>query len=289
MIWKITRPQFWILDRQIRRLPGFVIPVGIMLLGLGGQWLYTRFLQEKLAVLNSEQGVAAAALFLPSFFFIFLFAAVLGLGDILYQLYLASDLELLMAAPVPNRTIFIVKLIQCGRATVLPAILAGGLLVTLGLAQGADVSYYLLILLLLLAVMALVTAVIMSLVILLGRLVPPQKARAWLPLALALLSLLILPLQQPALQWFMGRASSSSFSTGLWWTWDIWPFWHPAVGLWHWPSAWPPTRSLTGRSTMAGTGSRLSRSDGRSVVDQCWIGGCGRCQHHCAFSWSKSG
>jgi hypothetical protein len=112
MIWKIVRPQFWVLDRRIRRLPRLVIPVSILLLGLGGQWVYHRFLQNKLAVLGSEQGIAAVASFLPSLFFVFVFTAVFGLADILYQLYLASDLEFLMVAPVPNVAIFVVKLLQ---------------------------------------------------------------------------------------------------------------------------------------------------------------------------------
>jgi hypothetical protein len=211
VIWKITRPRFWMLDRQVRRLPRFAIPLAILLLGVGGQLLYHHFLQDKLTALKSEQGVAAVASFLPSLFLVFLVSTVLGLGDMLYQLYLASDLEVLMAAPIPNHAIFGVKLIQCSRATVLPAVFAGGLLVASGLAREASVIYYLLITLLLLATMATAMAAMISLVLLLGRLIPPQQTRSWLPLALALLSVLFMPLQLPATQWFLTQSNLTGF------------------------------------------------------------------------------
>jgi hypothetical protein len=211
MIWKIVRPQLWVLDRRVRQLPRFVIPASVLLLGLGGQWVYHRFLQDKLAILGSEQATAAIASFLPALFFVFVFAAVLGLADILYQLYLASDLELLMVAPVPNPAIFVVKLMQCSRATLLPAILTGGLLTALGIARGAGAPYFLFAWLMILAAMGTATAAMMSLVILLGRWIPAQRARSWLPVTLALLSMLLVPLQQPVTHWLLGQGSLVAF------------------------------------------------------------------------------
>jgi hypothetical protein len=203
VIWRIVRPQFWVLDRRIRQLPRFVIPVSVLLLGLGGQWVYTRFLQDKLAILGTEQGIAAIASFLPTLFFVFVFAAVLGLADILYQLYLASDLEVLMAAPVPNAAIFVVKLMQCSRVTLLPAISSGGLLTALGLARGAGALYFLLAWLMLLGAMGTTTAAMMSLIILLGRWIPARRTRSWLPVAMVLVSMALIPLQQPITQWLL--------------------------------------------------------------------------------------
>ncbi len=211
MIWKIVRPQVWALDRRIRQLPRLVIPVSILLLGWGGQWMYQRFLQDKLAILGSEQGTAAIASFLPTLFFVFVFAAVFGLGDILYLLYLASDLELLMVAPVPNSAIFVVKLMQCSRATLLPAILSGGLLTALGLARGAGAPYFLFAWLMQLGAMGTATAAMMSLVILLGRWLPAERARSWLPAALVLLSIFLIPLQQPVTHWLLGQSGLSAY------------------------------------------------------------------------------
>lgn len=213
MIWKIVRPQFWVLDRRIRRLPRLVIPVSILLLGLGGQWVYHRFLQDKLAVLGSEQGIAAVASFLPSLFFVFVFTAVFGLADILYQLYLASDLEFLMVAPVPNVAIFVVKLLQCSRVTLLPAILSGVLLTALGLARRAGALYFLFAWLMQLGAVGAVTAAMMSLIILLGRWLPAERARSWLPVALALLSVFLIPLQQPVTRWLLGQSGLLAFLT----------------------------------------------------------------------------
>jgi hypothetical protein len=213
MIWRIVRPQFWVLDRRVRQLPRIAIPLGVLLLGWGGQWVYNRFLQDKLAILSSEQGTAAIASFLPTLLFVFIFAAVLGLADILYQLYLASDLELLMAAPVPNSAIFVVKLMQCSRVTLLPAILSGGLLTALGLARQAPAPYFLFAWLMLLGAMGTTTAAMMSLVILLGRWIPAQRARSWLPVALTLASMALIPLQQPIIRWLLGQSGLIAFLT----------------------------------------------------------------------------
>jgi hypothetical protein len=213
MIWKIVRPRFWILDRRVRQLPRFLIPASILLLGLGGQWVYRRFLQDKLAVLDSEQATAAFASFLLSLFFIFIFAAVVGLADILYQLYLASDLELLMVAPVPSLAIFVVKLIQCSRATLLTALLSGALLTALGMAREARAPYFLFAWLMVLSAMGTTTAAMMSLIILLGRWLPAERARSWLPVALALLSVFLIPLQGPVTRWLLGQSGLIAFLT----------------------------------------------------------------------------
>lgn len=211
MLWKVARPQLWIISRRLRQLPRLVVPAIVVLVGLGGQWLYTHFLQDKLAILGSDQGIAAVASFLPSLFFVFVFSAVLGLADILYQLYLSSDLELLMVAPVPGSVTFAVKLILCSRATWLPAILSGGLLAALGLARGAGGAYYLLAGLILLGAMIAVTAAMMSLVIVAGRLIPPRRARSWLPVVLALLSMALIPLQTPIMAWISSQGGLLSF------------------------------------------------------------------------------
>jgi hypothetical protein len=105
-------------------------------------------IRDNLALLNSEQAVTVIASFLPYGLFLLLMFAMLGVGDVMHQLCLTSDLELLMIAPVPYRTIFLVKLMQCSWATFIPAFGFGALLLALGLAWGATVTYYILIALL---------------------------------------------------------------------------------------------------------------------------------------------
>ena len=213
MVWKILRPHYWALDRRIRSANRFVVIALLLLLGVGGQWVYDNLIRDNLALLNSEQAVTAIASFLPLEFFIVLLFAMLGVSDVMHQLFLASDLELLMIAPVPVRTIFLVKLLQCSRATFIPALIAGVFLLALGLARGAAASYYLLIVLLILATMALATAAVMILVILLARFLPVQRVRSWMPVVVVLVTLGLMLFQRSGTQWFLGQANLIKFLT----------------------------------------------------------------------------
>lgn len=213
MVWKILRPRYWILDRRVRETNRVVIVALILLLGLGGQWAYNNLIRDNLALLNSEQAVTAIASSLPLGLFFLLLFAMLGVGDVMHQLYLASDLELLMVAPVSYRTIFLVKLLQCSRATLMPALGFGAFLLVLGIAREAAVSYYLLVVLLILAAMTMTTAVIMILVILLTRLLPARKTQSWMPVAVALVMFALTLCQQPVTQWFLGQADLITFLT----------------------------------------------------------------------------
>lgn len=213
MVWKILRPHYWILVRRVRATNRFIVVGLIVLLLFGGQWAYNNLVRDNLALLNSEQAVTAIASSLPLGLFLLLLFAVLGVGDVMHQLYQASDLELLMIAPIPYRTIFLVKLLQCSRATLIPALVFGAFLLALGLARDAATSYYLLIVLLILAAMTLVTAVVMILVILLARLIPPQKVRSWMPVAVVLVTFVLALGQQPATRWFLGQAGLITFLT----------------------------------------------------------------------------
>jgi hypothetical protein len=213
MVWKILRPHYWILDRRVRTTNRVIVIALILLLLLGGQWAYDNLIRDNLALLNSEQAVTAIASSLPLGFFFLLLFAMLGVGDVMHQLYLASDLELLMIAPVPYRTIFLVKLLQCSRATLIPALGFGAFLLALGLARDAAASYYLLAVLLILAAMTLTTAVVMILVILLARLLPAQKTRSWMPATVVLATFVLMLCQQSATQWFLGQAGLIAFLT----------------------------------------------------------------------------
>jgi len=205
MVWKILRPHYWILDRKVRNTNRYLVVAMIVLLAFGGQWVFDNLLRDSFALLSSEQAVTAIASSLPFALSLLLVFAILGVGDMVHQLYLASDLDLLMIAPIPRRTVFFVKLLQCSRATFIPALAFGAFLLALGLARGAAVSYYLLIVLLILSAMLMTTAVVMTLVILLGRLLPTQKTRSWMPVALLLATSIVILGQQSATEWFFGQ------------------------------------------------------------------------------------
>jgi hypothetical protein len=213
MVWKVLRPHYWILDRKVRTTNRAVVVALILLLGFGGQWVYDNLIRHNLALLNSEQAVTIVASSLPYGLSLLLLFAMLGVGDMMHQLYLATDLELLMIAPLPDRTIFLVKLLQCSRAMCIPALGFGAFLLALGLARGAALSYYLLVVLLILAAMILTTAGVMILVILLARLLPAQKIRSWMPVVLVLATFLLVLGQQSATQWFLRQADLIAFLT----------------------------------------------------------------------------
>ena len=147
MIWKILRPHFWILDRRVRKMNRLILIGLFLVLWFGGMWVYNNLIRDNLALLNSDQAVASIASSLPQGFFFLLLFAILGVGDVIHQLYLVSDLELLMVAPLSYRTIYAVKLLQCSRATFIPAFGLGAVFLAFGLAREAAVSYYLLIVL----------------------------------------------------------------------------------------------------------------------------------------------
>jgi hypothetical protein len=211
VVWKILRPHYWILDRRVRSTNRFVVVALILLVGFGGQWAYNTLVRDNLALLNSEQAITAVASFLPVALFLLLLFALLGVGDVTHQLYLAPDVELLMVAPVPFRTLFLVKLLHCSRATLIPGLGIGAFLLALGLARAASPSYYLLVGLLIVSAMALATAAVMVLVILLARFLPAQKTRSWLPVGVVAATLLLMLGQQAATRWFLGQTGMIAF------------------------------------------------------------------------------
>ena len=77
MIWKILRPNYWILDRWVRKNRTVVLAL-MLLLPLGGQWVYDNLIRDNLALLSSEQAVTAIASSLPTGLFFLLLFAMLG-------------------------------------------------------------------------------------------------------------------------------------------------------------------------------------------------------------------
>ena len=214
MMWYILRPHYWILDRKVRSLHWSIVGGVIFLLGMGGQWLVEKFLNNKLDLLASEQAITLIASTLPTGIFIFILFALLGIGDVIQQLYMASDLELLMVAPISNLSIFLVKLLQCGRASIFPALSFGGILIVLGWAVEAEFVYYLLVVLLLFAAMMITTGFTMILIISMVRWLPVQKARSWMPLAIFIVTIVLVIGHQSASQWMQNSSDIVEYLAG---------------------------------------------------------------------------
>jgi hypothetical protein len=214
MLWKLLRPQFWILQRRIRNVNRILVLLLILILALGGSWSYKNLLPSIASLFHFDQGEVILAAYIPFALIFFLAFGMLGIGDVLHQLYLTSELELMLVAPLPYRTIFLVKLLQSSRASFIPAFVISALLLLVGLTRGASLCYYLLVLILMLAAVALTSALIMILVISLARWLPIQKTQSWMPVAVALVAFLMMLFQQPATEWLMKQQSMITFLAG---------------------------------------------------------------------------
>lgn len=220
MIWKIMRPHYWMLDRKLRQTNRLGVVALLLVLGFVVQWVWNNLLGDKLALLPPEQKAMFIAQFMPLALLLMLSFALLGVGDVMRQLYFISDLDMLIIAPIPQRTIFLVKLLQCSRATFIPALVLGAIFFALGLAQKAALSYFLLITVLLLMGIILATTVVMVLVMLLARVLPARHVRSWMPVAISLMVFVLMFGQQWMTQWFFAqtglitRLTEASFNPG---------------------------------------------------------------------------
>ncbi len=199
MVGKILRPRLWVLRRWVRESSPAVRAGMLVLLAAlvaGGGWLYSKVV----SALAIDQVAAVAAGMVPIWLFFLVIAALLGIGDILQRLFLSSDLELLMTAPVPLRTIYLVKLFECTRVLWLPASLVLVFLIALGHGQRAPAAFFPLAVLLVLASTLSVASVMAALVMLLVRIIPPQRLRVWIPAALGVVSVALALGQQSLLQ-----------------------------------------------------------------------------------------
>ena len=151
------------------------------LLGLlfGAVFIYFVYVISKalFAWLDLHMPGAAPALIATSFSGLAAFALFWGVGGVMTDLYLATDLELLMAMPVPRGAIFWLKLFEAMWRSVVPALIAVTTLGAYGVAAGVDWTYYVALVLVLFLLLTLLAAASMILVMLLMRLVPARRAR----------------------------------------------------------------------------------------------------------------
>ncbi|HSH02938.1 MAG TPA: hypothetical protein VLL52_10500 [Anaerolineae bacterium] len=198
MIWNIIRPNLWIIKRRLQALPTPTLPLIPLIPTLGLIWLYTQYLLPNRDFLANEFVFIFTAL-LPSSLFLLLLFALLGAGDIISILYLSPDLELLLAAPVPKHTIFLLKLLQCSRAIIFPLLIFTISFLLIGWAQQASLLYYPLIFLLLFAAQILITNIIVALLMLITQFVDATKIRTWMPLLVMVVTVAFMGFQQTAI------------------------------------------------------------------------------------------
>jgi len=198
-MWKLLRAHIWTGRRLFWAGAPWQQILKIVLLaalGVGLVWVYNTVV----TVLRAGEGLFTLAGFVPMALIMLIFFMLFGLSDTLQRLYLASDMDLLMAAPIPPRNLYLSRLLLCSQALWIPASFVGGVLLAFGQATRAPWVYYPLALGLLLAALLIFTATGMLVVIGLARIMPPRQARNLIPVLLTLFSLAGVILQQPMLR-----------------------------------------------------------------------------------------
>lgn len=100
-----------------------------------------------------------------------------GISVALTELFIASDIELLLTAPLPDRTLYGLKLLDSARAAAGVAALALCALAGWGTAEGAGISFYVAAVAATLLIALGTTLLDLCAVLLLARFVPPKRLR----------------------------------------------------------------------------------------------------------------
>jgi len=105
------------------------------------------------------------------------FALFWGMGMTLGQLYLSSDLELLLAAPILPFNLYLLKLVEGLQAISLPGVLSLGCLLAYGAALQSSWIYYVVAAAGFLSLLVLVSALSMAIIMLIVRWLPAHRAQ----------------------------------------------------------------------------------------------------------------
>ena len=65
MIWKILRPDYWILNRRLRAMNPVVLVASILVIGFVGWLIYDNLVSDVLELLNTDEAVTVIASSLP--------------------------------------------------------------------------------------------------------------------------------------------------------------------------------------------------------------------------------
>jgi ABC-2 type transport system permease protein len=176
-VWKLLRLRLVIFisgfrRATLRRKIGIIV-VGLLILGLiafifSMSWLLLRFLRSpELSQYIGDTGSLLEAVPVLLIGGVFLGILVTSFGLLLQALYLANDMEFLLSAPLPLRSVFLSKLLQA----ILPnfsliCLFALPVLYGLGISSGYNILFFPLVLVML-AALALAAAGISSLLVML--------------------------------------------------------------------------------------------------------------------------
>jgi ABC-2 type transport system permease protein len=185
--WRIIVNRWWRVS--LARKIGSIITLGMLLVGLGltllAGWGITNTLNSpRLAaeVAKTASGIDFPTLLaaLPSALMlgILVLATLSSIGGAISALFFSNDLEFLLTAPIPVRSVFIAKLVESlvGQYLLL-LFLAVMPLIGYGLALGYGLAYFLILPLIVLATPLMPTALGAFLAVLILRIVPARRAR----------------------------------------------------------------------------------------------------------------
>ncbi|HZQ35182.1 MAG TPA: putative ABC exporter domain-containing protein [Dehalococcoidia bacterium] len=179
MLWLILRTRLRIWWRALRSRRGlaragpaasviiYVVVGGFTALGGAGIAAATR---------DQYPGRETDLLLLP-FLALVLFVLIGGISVALNELFVASDVELLLSAPIPNAVLFALKLLDSAYPSLLSTLWIFCSLLGFGLGTGAGALYYPAALLACLLLMAILIGFDMGLVLLLVRVFPARRLR----------------------------------------------------------------------------------------------------------------
>ena len=188
MLWNILRPRFWELRHQLietswRKRILIILGLLVILGFTGGLFVSLVF------GLTGPRNKGYLSVLLPTSFFTFFLFMVIQLGDTLQQLYLSPDLFWLNQAPLRKWDIYLAKLVECTFSLWLPILFSLGMLITLGIAQGAPLVYYPLVIMVLFGLLMLATVTGMLVIMALTRIIPPHRLRELFPAVMAVVSI----------------------------------------------------------------------------------------------------
>ncbi len=185
--WRIIVNRWW--RGSLAKRVGSVLTLVAMLIGLGltllAGWALTKGLSSpRLAAeaASAQSGIDFPTLLaaLPSALMlgILALATLSSIGGAISALFFSNDLEFLLTAPIPVRSVFIAKLVESliGQYLLL-LFMAVMPLIGYGLALGYGVAYFLILPLIVLATPLMPTALGAFLAVLILRVVPARRAR----------------------------------------------------------------------------------------------------------------
>ena len=129
------------------------------------------------AIMSVLDQTTAQALLVAALSAMMTFCVFWGLGPILNELYLRSDLELLLVAPVSRRAIFLSKFLEALNAVILPGILALATMWSYGFAQHCPWSYFVVSLVALVLTVSIAALLCIIFVMLVMRYLPTRRAQ----------------------------------------------------------------------------------------------------------------